>query len=282
MPEYRVTFVGLSVVIRYSNAEVRDFLNFLFNDIHGPITGDHETILEILQNGNSGQYTLTIDEEVLVKGCLGVNFAAILFDSVIFNLLNKNSRGVAFHAGAVAYREKVILLPGQSGSGKSTMSAWLAAHGFSYLTDELIFMPDGEPDMAIPFTRPVCIKSGSAAEIKKNIPADNRFAVLEDEEGIIVSHQALNPDFSNITSAPSLILFPQYQLFAPLRIQKISGAQACTLLMECDVNARNLVDHGFKQIVQIVRSIPSYRVTYGCFEGFGDALTELFTELAWN
>lgn len=282
MSEYRVTFAGLSVIIQYSTAEVREFLKLLFNDVHGQDAGDYEAILKISQDGNSGQYMLTTaDEEVLFRGYLGVHFAAILFDSVIFNLLNKNSRGVAFHAGAVALQEKVILLPGQSGSGKSTMSAWLAAHDFSYLTDELLFMPDGEPDMAIPFTRPVCIKSGSAGEIKKYIQGD-RSGILEDKEGIIVAHRSLNPDFSIITSAPSLILFPVYQFSSPLKIHKITGAQACTLLMECDVNARNLADHGFKQIVRIARSIPAYQVIYGSFDGFGDALAELFDELHWQ
>ena len=282
MSEYRVTFAGLSVIIRYSNVEVLEFLELLFNDVQGQVTGDYEAILKISQDGNSGQYTLTTEKEVLARDHLGVHFAAILFDSVIFNLLNKNSLGVAFHAGAVAFQEKVILLPGQSGSGKSTMSAWLAAHGFSYLTDELIFIPDGKPDKAIPFTRPVCIKSGSAAEIKKYIQGDNRFCILEDKEGIIVAHRALNPDFSIITASPSLILFPVYQFSFPLKIQKITGAQTSTLLMECDVNARNLADHGFKQIVRIARSIPAYRVTYGSFEGFGDALAELFDNLHWN
>jgi hypothetical protein len=282
MPEYRVTFAGLSVVLWYSNVEVLDFLEFLFNDIHSPIVGDFEAILKISHEGNSDRYTLTSDKEVLFRGYLGVQFAAILFDSVIFNLLNKNSQGVAFHAGAVVFQEKVILLPGRSGSGKSTVSAWLTAHGFSYLTDELVFMPDEKPDMMIPFTRPVCIKSGSVAEINKIIQGDKRFGILEDKEGIIVAHQSLNPDFSIINSFPSLILFPVYQFSAPLRIQRITGAHTCTLLMECDVNARNLADHGFKQIVRITRSIPAYQVAYGCFEGFGDALAELFDELHWN
>jgi hypothetical protein len=205
----------------------------------------------------------------------------VLFDAVIFSLLNKNSQGVAFHAGAVFYRDKMILLPGQSGSGKSSVTAWLAAHGFSYLTDELIMMPDACLGKAIPFTRPVCIKRGSAAEINKLILPDTSKTVLEDESGILVAHQLLNPDFSRRSGAPSLILFPQYQSGSSLDIQKITGACACTMLMECDVNARNMVDHGFKQIVRLARSVPVYQVTYGSFAGFDNAFDELLAELGW-
>jgi hypothetical protein len=279
MSEYTVTFAGLNVLIRYDSNVVRDFLSFLFCDVHCSFADDHEIIIVISKKDNTGQYTLTIDQEILFSGRLGVKFAAVLFDSVIFNLLNKNSNGVAIHAGAVSYREKVIILPGQSGSGKSNISAWLTAHNFSYLTDELIFLPDNKSGQAIPFTRPFCIKSGAVTEIKKLIQEDNLHDILEDEQGAVVPHRSLNPDFSIITSSPVLILFPAYQFASPLKIERISGAQACTSLMACDVNARNLADHGFQQIVRIVRSTPAYRVTYGSFKGFEDALADLFDEL---
>ena len=282
MPEYIVTFAELNVSIRYDNDEVCDFLSILFRDVHCHVTNGYEEFLNISQKDKTGQYSLTTDKDVIFRGHLGITFATALFDSVIFNLLNKKRHGVALHAGAVAYHKRVILLPGQSGSGKSTMSAWLTAHDFSYMTDELIFLPDNESAPTIPFTRPVCIKSGAVPEIKTFIQKDTLHYILDDEQGIIVPHRWLNPDFSIITSHPSLILFPAYQFASPLRIEKISSAQACTFLMACDVNARNLMDHGFKQIVRLARSTPAYRVTYGDFKGFGDALGNIFDELNWG
>jgi hypothetical protein len=213
---------------------------------------------------------------------LGVRFAAVLFDLVIYNLLYENNTGVAFHAGAVAWGDKVILLPGPSGSGKSTITAWMTAHGFSYLTDELIFLPVGAADTAMPFTRPVCIKSGSAVEIKKYLLEGFYSNVLAGRDGIIVPHQMLNPDFSRITAAPDLILFPVYRTSFPLQIERITSARACTMLMECDVNGRNLGDHGFRQIADLARSIPACRVVYGSFAGFENGLARLFAELHWN
>lgn len=282
MREYIISFAGLYVAVRYDSEEVVAFLSFLFGDMQCSSVGDYEEVLLISRDENSGQYRLSTSTKVLFRGDLGVGFAAVLFDFVIFNLLNKNKNGISLHAGAVAYGEEVILLPGQSGSGKSTMSAWLCAHGFSYLTDELIFLPDHESGQVIPFIRPVCIKTGAISEIKRIIPEDNIFNYLEDEQGLVVPHRLLNPDFSIITSPPSLILFPEYQFESLPRINKISGAQTCACLMACAVNARNFEDHGFEKIVRIARSIPAYRVTYGCFNGMGDVLAYLIDELNWN
>lgn len=277
-------FAGTTVTILSEEKEVHRFVSFLFADLHGSSGGEEAARLTFSRQ-NNGQYTLAINEEPQYTGRLGVQCAAIVFDLVIFNLLKDNSAGVAVHAGAVAYQERgkdrVILLPGPSGSGKSNLSAWLTAQGCSYLTDELVLFPAEKPDQVIPFTRPFCIKSQAVAVIKKLIPGNNPpVPLLEDEQGAVVAHRALNPLYTPISAPPALLLFPTYQSGAPLRKEKISGARASSLLMACDVNARNLSDHGFQQMVQLARSTPAYRLTYSSFAGIKEALDDLVTGLA--
>lgn len=282
MPEYTVSFAGLHVVIQYDTDEMSDFLSFLFDDVHSEPVDDYETLLCITQSETTGEYTLSGSGCPPFSGPLGVYFAAVLFDAVIFNLLNRNSHGIAFHAGAVASKEKVILLPGLSGKGKSSMTACLVAHGFSYLTDELYFVPADEEAPMLPFVRPVCIKADGAAAVSKLMREQDLQKVMRDKQGLIIPHRALNADFSPVALPPALILFPQYLPDAPLKIDKISGAQACTRLMACDVNARNFTDHGFQQVTRIARSTPAYQVTYSSFQGIEDALRDLFDVLRWT
>ena len=78
-------------------------------------------------------------KDVLYEGDLGIRLASILYDRVIFHLLNTNNTGIALHAGAISSDNNIALIPGKSGAGKSTLVAWLVAHGFTYLTDELVF-----------------------------------------------------------------------------------------------------------------------------------------------
>ncbi len=286
---YPIDFAGLSVPIRYENREALAFLEFLFGDLHGSTRAPSldtslyavETAATLIISFTEGEeYTLADSSGTLFTGSLNVQFAAVLFDQVIFHLLNYLKDGVALHSGAVVYQDKTILLPGQSGSGKSTVSAWLTSEQCSfrcsYLTDELVVLP--ENGSVIPFPRPLCIKAGASAAIRAIIPKNGEEQILADKQGVMVPHRLLNPDFPFLVPSVSLILFPTYQAGSPLQIEKISPARTSALLMTCDVNARNLADHGFRQLVQLARSIPAYRIVYSSFAEFNKQLPDLFAQ----
>ena len=282
MSEYTVSFADAHVSIQYDTDELYHFLSLLFGDVCGVPGADTEIRLFIALDESTGEYTLNSTACAPFSGPLGVQFAAVLFDAVIFNLLNKNSHGIAFHAGAVAWQNKVILFTGQSGYGKSSLTTCLVTHGFSYLTDELCFMPVDENAPMLPFTRPLCIKPDTAAAVSQLISEQALSTAIVDQDGLVIPHRSLNPDFLHISASPSLILLPRYLAGEALKIDKISAAQVCTLLMTCDVNARNLADHGFQQVVQIARSTPAYQITYSSFQGINDALQDLFDVLHWE
>ena len=300
-PLYAVYFAGLSVGIRCDNRKSVEFLDVLFGDLHvsprDPSLGTSlhaaETAatlaIALVEGGRSEglsekeeEYTLADSNGTLFTGPLSVRFAAVLFDQVIFHLLNHLKDGVALHSGAVVYQGKTILLPGQSGSGKSTVSAWLTSKHSScrcsYLTDELVVLPANDSEAVAPFPRPLCIKAGAIAAIRAIIPENGEEQILADKQGAVVPHRLLNPDFSFLVPSVSLILFPTYQAGSPLQIEKISAARASALLMTCDVNARNLADHGFRQLVQLARSTPSYRIVYSSFADFNELLPDLFAQ----
>ncbi|MDU9050172.1 MAG: hypothetical protein Q3M30_15100 [Candidatus Electrothrix sp. Rat3] len=294
-PLYSVDFAGLSVPIRCDNREALAFLDFLFGDLHGSTraasrgtslhTADTTATLTITSTvgcAEGEKYTLADSSGTLFTGSLNVQCAAVLFDQVIFHLLNHLKDGVALHSGAVVYQGKTILLPGQSGSGKSTVSAWLTSEHStcrcSYLTDELVVLPENASDSVVPFPRPLCIKAGAAAAVRAIMPKNGEEQILADKQGALVPHRLLNPDFSFLVPPVSLLLFPTYQAGSPLRIEKISPARTSALLMTCDVNARNLADHGFRQLVQLARSIPAYRIVYSSFAEFNEQLPDLLAQ----
>lgn len=282
MQEYIVSFAGLHVAIQYDTEETYHFLSLLFGDVRGEAGVEVESWVTIIPSRERGEYTLTDTGAPPYTGVLGVHFAALLFDAVIFNLLNKSSNGIAFHAGAVACRGKVIMLPGLSGYGKSSMTSCLAAAGYSYLSDELYFVPINEAEPCLPFIRPLCIKTGSAAAIRRLLSDEQLTGALADQDGLIIPHRLLNKDFSPVFSPPALILIPKFHPDATLHIEKLSAAQATTQLMACDVNGRNLEGHGFQQVVGITRSTPVYRIHFNSFQGVDTAMASLLNELGWT
>jgi hypothetical protein len=282
MTDYTISFAGLHISILYDTEKAFQFLSTLFRDVTGEAVEENEIVISIAQSDVPGEYTLTSPGSAAFTADLGVRFAAVLFDVVIYNILNRNAHGIAFHAGAVVCEDKVILLPGLSGYGKSSMTACLVSNGCSYLTDELYFMPVNEHAPNLPFTRPVCIKSDGAAAVRELIAEHVLENAIVDKHGFVIPHRLLNPEFQQKSAAPALILIPKYQADAALSLEKLSAAQVTTQLMACDVNGRNLEGHGFRQVAQIARSTPAYRITYSSFIGVRGVMQDLFADLHWK
>ena len=280
MHEYVIEFFGLSVVVRYNQIDISALLDFLFADLRGQATASVVTILDISKTHGKNQYTLSdAGGDPLFFGDQGVQFASILFDHVIHHLLFSRKNGVALHAGAVSWQGRTLLLPGRSGAGKSSLTAWLTANGCSYLTDELVFLPDDGSGRVIPFPRPLCIKPGSLAIVKNMLPANLHGDILEDAQGAIIPHRLLNPHFILTYASPLLFFFPEYQSGQHVYAEKISKAQTASMLMTCNVNARNLIDHGFRQLTDLARSVPAWRINYSSFSEFNSVLDTLLPKV---
>lgn len=277
MREFRVAFAGQVVLIRYRGEAMACFLSLLFADLHGEAGGHPEHILTITAADRADLPGVDDGDLLCCPGVPGVAFAAALFDRVIFHLLDRNAKGVALHAGAVAHGRHLLLLPGHSGAGKSTLVAWLTALGFAYLTDELIFLPLSTGAVQA-FTRPLCIKPGGKESVKGLLAAGAASRTVEDGHGMIVPHRALNPTAQPQVTQPSILLFPTFQPGARPNLTPISPAQAGAGLIACNVNGRNLPEHGFSRLMDLARATRAYRLTFGNFTGLDQAIDSLLVE----
>lgn len=273
MESLTVSFAGSSVAIGYHSAEAEAFLSLLFPDITGKPDGQNRPQqLSLLENNGRDGYRLSSGERLLHHGPLGVRFAAYLYDTVIFHLLNRASTGIALHAGAVACGDKTILLPGQSGAGKSTLTAWLVSRGCSYLTDELIFIASDDANGIAYFNRPVCLKPTSVPLIAPLLTHRQQTGILLDRHGAVIPHRFLRQSSSPAEPSTSLIILPSYQPNLESELESVSKARLGPILMGCHVNARNLADHGFRKLLSLAGTTPAYRLRYASLQ---DAETQI-------
>ena len=77
-------------------------------------------------------------------------------------LIQHRADRIPIHAAGVASAAGVVLMPGEKGSGKSTLSLWLAQRGYAYFGDELLWI---DPTSALlePYPKAAAIKAGSFA-----------------------------------------------------------------------------------------------------------------------
>ena len=204
-----------------------------------------------------------------------------LLGRICHGLADQSGPGVLFHAGAVAWGGRRIVIPGGVGRGKSTLTAWLALHGGRYLSDELVYWPSAQEPFAA-LARPLNLRWAGWQALLPGLTDEKQEEILarslhQSGEGVLV----LPPPWPAETSAdgdPSLLLFPHFQPKAPLTLTRLSPARAGKALMESLVNGRNLPDHGFGMAVKLAAHIPAWRLTYGDFDQLDDAFwTQLRT-----
>lgn len=276
---FTVAFAGSTVTLLYDTKDAREFLRLLFRDVTQQTRGDvQQHQLSLLADKGLNEYRLQAGNTQLCRGRLGVRFAAHLYDTVIFHLLNRAENGIALHAGAVICNDLIILLPGQSGAGKSTLTSWLTCHNCSYLTDELIFISIHAPREIKYFSRPLCLKPGSMHLFEELLASAQKDDFLMDLHGAVIPHRLLNPEFKEPQAPPSLIIMPDYAPESDPELEPISSARLGTLLMGCHVNARNLIDHGFREVLEIARSTPAFRLRYNSLQDASSLLDAFLQE----
>lgn len=259
------------------NQDARQLAEMLFRDV--PLAVDPETEkprkrYDVLSVGKQPMLSLWHGESQLYFGTSRYLLAYILMGEVLYHCIAANENQHALHAGAVHKEGHGIILPGSSGKGKSTLTAWLCSKGYQYLTDELIFL--GDDGTMIPFTRPVNLKTREPI-VSDKFAEMNRDKILFSEDGAtMIPHRLLNNDYSPEKPVVGSILFPEFRKGATTELKPVSPARSVFLLLQCHVNARNLQSHGVASLSNIARKCQSFSLVYSDFESVEQILTSPF------
>ncbi len=272
MRQIVLSLADQAVVVQYPES-LQDDLRTLLGERTNRAPKTAPTII-VQEDGSSDRYILKPDGQGWLRNLDKGNCIYALLGEVGHSLLTNLSTGVAFHAGAVSLRNLGIVLPGTSGSGKSSLTAWFIDNGFDYLTDEIVVFGSDVPNFAA-FARPLVLKSGSSVAIASLEAMASAPSIAAGSNKIILPTAQPRPPMQHQCR---LIVFPRFAEGAELTIEPLTAAQTGLELMGCNVNARNLVNHGFDIVASIARNVPAVMLRYGNFEllhGVLDAFAEL-------
>jgi hypothetical protein len=126
------------------------------------------------------------------------------------------------HGAAVTDGTRTILVVGESGAGKSTITAHLCARGFDLVTDEQFRLLPAAGSVAS-FTRPVLLKGGSA----EHAPTGLRPA-LHDRPSL-VRPEELGTAWA-VSGRPTELVFPRREDGAPADVVELGPSEAARRL----------------------------------------------------
>lgn len=155
------------------------------------------------------------------------------------------------HAGAVEKNGRGLVIPGRSGNGKSTFVTQLLARGWNMLSDEYapIRLETNEV-LAYP-RRP-----------KRRIFPGRELAEMEFAEFVTEDIEIPANAIRRTPVKLAKMVFPFFKVGATTQLEQLSPGDA---VMEIIRNMTNFKHHrrlGFEWVVDLVKEVPCYRVTY--------------------
>lgn len=159
---------------------------------------------------------------------------------------------LVIHAAVVEKKGRTIILPGQPGSGKSTLCAALVLEGgYRLLSDELT-MIDLQSGEVFPNPRPISLKN-QAIDIVAALSPSTLFTktVVDTIKGSVSLVKPPESSFNNMQKVASagLVIFPKYnkdiQGFA---LREVSKGNAFIELANHSFNYPVVCEHGFNAL----------------------------------
>jgi hypothetical protein len=253
--ERRVRLAGLDLHLCCPEPELAQRVLPLFAHLAPPAEAGAAVRIDI-RTAPAGYGVFQDGMPVLRVGDLAA-VAPALKAHLIQAILARPDYRLAVHAAAVAKGDRVLLLPGDTGSGKTTLAAALIARGFSFLGDDTVVLECGDLRVRpIPFA--LAVKAGSWDLLARyhsrlpELPVDCR------PDGKVVRY--LRP--ANVAAGPlpaAWMVFPAWSGRVTPALTRLTRVEALQrFLTRCYASARCLKSAELAQLVQWIEGIDCY------------------------
>jgi len=174
---------------------------------------------------------------------------------------------IAFHAAMVADDRHGIMLCAPRESGKSTLAAHLAAHGFTLISDEPALLHLDTASIST-VEMPISLKEGTWSILAGEWPQLNDAPVHTRSDGRRIKF--LHPTREAAINSPKRlthIVFPEYSPLSAAGIEALSPLRALMLLNEGGMLlGKRMNKDVFEQFLRLISSIPAHIARYSSLQ----------------
>lgn len=180
-------------------------------------------------------------------------------------LANHLHHYLLIHAAVLEKDGQCLVMPGEPGAGKSTLTAALMLSGWRLLSDEMT-MIDRDDGLAAALARPVSLKNQSIDVIRRFAPNEAVFGeAARDTHKGTVSH--LQPSSLSVRrrqegARPTQIIFPRWRAAAATRLEPVPKAIAFERLAQQSFNYSLLGRLGFELTAALIDGCDCWEFTY--------------------
>lgn len=192
---------------------------------------------------------------------------------------------ISFHAAALSFPEHdgshgAVVLPGEPGAGKSTLTAAALERGFTLVSDELSLL-DPATGTLLRVPRPISLKNAAIDVIRQRQPDAVITAPVADTTKGTVAH--VRPPADSLSAdlpepVPRLLLFPEFVAGAPLTLTSRTRGAALVALARQSFNFHLHGSRGFELLASRLGEMDCYAIRYGALDEALDALEGLVAD----
>lgn len=177
-------------------------------------------------------------------------------------------RFVTLHAAAVARDGHLVLLAGESGAGKTTLTLALLDAGWTYLSDDLAPVAV-DTALVHPFPKPLGVKDAARWDAVREAFAGG--PAIERPTGSFL----VPPDAWDVATEPlpaRTLLFPTFALGASLEMEELTKAKAAAM---ASPYVRRLDPSTVALLNRVCAGADSFRLRYGSSDAALEATDDL-------
>jgi hypothetical protein len=262
--------LGPDVVVHAKGILIRHAIDTVFSNLglEGGPGGAKTSLVFELRRVERGRLRLFANGLPIVSLTDELELPPALEGTLIGCAVRKRADAAALHAATVELGGSGVLLAGEKGSGKSTLSLVLAAEGARYLGDEVAFV-DYDNATLEAFPKAVTLKQGSFDSFQEvttyNDPVRGRVRYYRPPTAVDAGYR----------SAVDLIVFPTWSLDqAETTIHEVSAAEVALELIRASFGGLER-DRRMLSLVRRLAQVPAYRIVYRDARTASEAIKKL-------
>ena len=252
---------GISFLVEYGTAEIEQLIHPKFEHLEAPTVQRPNHHFRVVELGKA--YSLWVNGKCIGEWDRGdSHFLSGKFSMQILQKIYQQEEDAwmaVFHAAGITDGENCILFLGDSGNGKSTLSAILLANGLNVLADD--FLPvEGESGFACRFPAAISVKQNAFDLLIPKFP--------QLKEAREINNSVVGKTFRHMASGSlkpirvpcKALVFVKYEKDVTLRFEKMSGDEAFEhLVPDSWLSPTRENAHRF---IQWFSALRYYRMTY--------------------
>ena len=270
--------VGLGFRVRSEEPSVAEELDRVLRPLRGPDDhADHAYSVRHRVHDGEPQWRVYFDGQPLGTVRSADAATALVLWHLDQATLEHTAGILFFQGGAVQVGERVVLFPGASGRGTSTLTTAVVRRGLSYLADGIVPF-DVAVGRVLAFPRSISLGGDS----------DRLFPDLLSSSGSDVDRGAgrwyLDP--AAIPRATvgnggrvALVVMPHFVAGSTTRLERVVDVDALRLLLDHTFPFDQLGARGFHALVALARQAAVYRLQHGDVDAASEVVLQLVREI---